>query len=98
MGRSGRVLGLLRPYRLLFGANIVATIVSSILDGATFVLVLPFLRALFKLQALPATGSSTVEKPVAGNACSLNKARRDRKSTRLNSSHLVISYAVFCLS
>src|ERR1039457_1798358 len=25
------------------------------------------------------------------------KARIDRKSTRLNSSHLVISYAVFCL-
>src|SRR5256885_11336728 len=25
------------------------------------------------------------------------KAYRDRKSTRLNSSHLVISYAVFCL-
>src|SRR5256885_13040383 len=25
------------------------------------------------------------------------KLRRDRKSTRLNSSHLVISYAVFCL-
>src|SRR5256885_11359041 len=25
------------------------------------------------------------------------QARRDRKSTRLNSSHLVISYAVFCL-
>src|SRR3989454_12855646 len=27
----------------------------------------------------------------------LGGARRDRKSTRLNSSHLVISYAVFCL-
>src|SRR5256885_15698955 len=27
----------------------------------------------------------------------LGKVRRDRKSTRLNSSHLVISYAVFCL-
>src|SRR5256885_11771917 len=26
-----------------------------------------------------------------------NVARKDRKSTRLNSSHLVISYAVFCL-
>src|SRR5256885_9373276 len=26
-----------------------------------------------------------------------NRRRRDRKSTRLNSSHLVISYAVFCL-
>src|SRR5256885_7993925 len=27
----------------------------------------------------------------------LARARADRKSTRLNSSHLVISYAVFCL-
>src|SRR5256885_2600241 len=27
----------------------------------------------------------------------LNDPVRDRKSTRLNSSHLVISYAVFCL-
>src|SRR5256885_11193355 len=27
----------------------------------------------------------------------LHSAGRDRKSTRLNSSHLVISYAVFCL-
>src|SRR5256885_11546559 len=27
----------------------------------------------------------------------ISHARRDRKSTRLNSSHLVISYAVFCL-
>src|SRR5256885_12620793 len=26
-----------------------------------------------------------------------NRSGRDRKSTRLNSSHLVISYAVFCL-
>src|SRR5256885_2601635 len=29
------------------------------------------------------------------NSCTM--AARDRKSTRLNSSHLVISYAVFCL-
>src|SRR5688500_4838799 len=27
----------------------------------------------------------------------VNRAGRDRRSTRLNSSHLVISYAVFCL-
>src|SRR5580658_9170284 len=33
--------------------------------------------------------------PVASRPGSLS--RRDRKSTRLNSSHLVISYAVFCL-
>src|SRR3989442_1332934 len=61
MGRSGRGLGLLRPYRLLFAANIAATLVASLMDGATFVLLIPFLRALFHLDALPATGSSSVE-------------------------------------
>src|SRR2546426_5452476 len=29
--------------------------------------------------------------------CFMNRRKGDRKSTRLNSSHLVISYAVFCL-
>src|SRR2546426_4694760 len=35
----------------------------------------------------------------AGGACAAHGSgtRVDRKSTRLNSSHLVISYAVFCL-
>src|SRR5256885_10554746 len=33
----------------------------------------------------------------AGGARPLRRRRSDRKSTRLNSSHLVISYAVFCL-
>src|SRR5260370_624899 len=61
MGRSGRVLGLLRPYSVLFAANIAATLVSSVMDGATFVLLIPFMRALFGLQALPAPGGSTVE-------------------------------------
>src|SRR5256885_10593768 len=32
-----------------------------------------------------------------GVACGLGREAIDRKSTRLNSSHLVISYAVFCL-
>src|SRR5260221_2515837 len=41
--------------------------------------------------------------PVAALPCPVNQAERfvleplDRKSTRLNSSHTVISYAVFCL-
>src|SRR5205807_5786431 len=34
---------------------------------------------------------------VASEASPLNLSDADRKSTRLNSSHLVISYAVFCL-
>src|SRR2546426_9770492 len=37
--------------------------------------------------------------PCAGRAARARRSARasDRKSTRLNSSHLVISYAVFCL-
>src|SRR3989454_5040043 len=45
-----------------------------------------------RLAGLPA--------PVVGRAwqvLALLEAGQDRKSTRLNSSHLVISYAVFCL-
>src|SRR5437588_9547617 len=34
---------------------------------------------------------------VARAAIRLRATRKDRKSTRLNSSHTVISYAVFCL-
>src|SRR5438477_3102266 len=32
-----------------------------------------------------------------GDKASLGPSNRDRKSTRLNSSHMSISYAVFCL-
>src|SRR5215467_15288370 len=35
--------------------------------------------------------------PVLAEKIRRTSQRRDRKSTRLNSSHLVISYAVFCL-
>src|SRR5256886_8989172 len=34
---------------------------------------------------------------IAPSACPLASSTRDRKSTRLNSSHSQISYAVFCL-
>src|SRR2546426_2012497 len=36
-------------------------------------------------------------RPVGAPVARHQAAPRDRKSTRLNSSHLVISYAVFCL-
>src|SRR5437016_1086149 len=65
MRRGARLLLLLRPYTLLFVTNIVATLVASVMDGATFVLLIPFLRALFGLQALPATGTSGVEDVLA---------------------------------
>jgi subfamily B ATP-binding cassette protein MsbA len=61
MGRGARLLSLLRPYTLLFFATILATVVSSVLDGFTFVLLIPFLRSLFGEQALPPQGGSAVE-------------------------------------
>src|SRR3989454_12292947 len=51
-------------------------------DGITF-LIMPFVRGVTYESVL-----ATSRPPLA---------RGDRKSTRLNSSHLVISYAVFCL-
>src|SRR2546427_12716378 len=65
MSRGARLLLLLRPYTLLFVTNILATLVSSVMDGATFVLLIPFLRALFGQQALPTTGASGVEAVLA---------------------------------
>src|SRR5256885_10466063 len=46
------------------------------------------------------TGGANRSPAPAGQGPALGRragAGRDRKSTRLNSSHLVISYAVFCL-
>src|SRR5688500_19567722 len=43
-------------------------------------------------QGVPGAGDR-----VEAHLCVRNYFGRDRKSTRLNSSHLVISYAVFCL-
>ena len=62
-GRSARLLSLLRPYTPLFVATIVATVISSVLDGFTFVLLIPFLRTLFGNAGLPSggAGGSTVE-------------------------------------
>src|SRR2546426_5847791 len=40
---------------------------------------------------------ATTSRSMSGSEPTLSTASADRKSTRLNSSHLVISYAVFCL-
>src|SRR5256885_13179617 len=44
-----------------------------------------------------AQGESATESFTVALSPWARRPRRDRKSTRLNSSHLVISYAVFCL-
>src|SRR5476649_2962501 len=49
-------------------------------------------------DALPiSTSGDAVLHGVADRARAIGDAELDRKSTRLNSSHTVISYAVFCL-
>src|SRR5256885_9614817 len=55
----------------------------------------PFLRGRYPSaeSAVFSGGRLQAEDPASLHA----RTGRDRKSTRLNSSHLVISYAVFCL-
>src|SRR5205814_9604899 len=59
---------------------------------------------LFGARAMPATisdaSASPAEKPINKRRIRTrhkSRSSKDRKSTRLNSSHLGISYAVFCL-
>src|SRR2546426_4773556 len=44
-----------------------------------------------------AIGTGRMHSPEGSSSTRSVATRSDRKSTRLNSSHLVISYAVFCL-
>src|SRR5437899_6091330 len=46
------------------------------------------------LQGPPGTGKTRLVRSILG---AISHRKGDRKSTRLNSSHLGISYAVFCL-
>src|SRR5256885_12555633 len=71
------------PYTTLFRSDELAALTER--DGPEALVS----RLLPKLLA-PATQSEVAEQV-------REMARADRKSTRLNSSHLVISYAVFCL-
>src|SRR2546422_3521414 len=75
MGRSGRLFLLLRPYALLFVANLVATFVASVMDGATFVLLIPFLRTVFGHDPLNVAGGAAVEPLLAGGVGPLFTAR-----------------------
>src|SRR5436305_8413482 len=50
------------------------------------------------LSATPSTGLPSAPRPAPSTDATFCTLRRDRKSTRLNSSHVRISYAVFCLN
>ncbi len=50
------LLVFLRPYTGRFGLSLVLGVLGSFLDGMTFMLLIPFLRAVFGQQALPQAG------------------------------------------
>src|SRR5256885_1464102 len=70
----------------------IPTNVISITDGQIFLE-----SKLFNSGVRPAINVGISVSRVGGNAQIAPMKKVDRKSTRLNSSHLVISYAVFCL-
>src|SRR5438034_4136289 len=57
----------------------------------------PSAAAAAEIIAWPPSRRKTSEKTLAPTKMKKIMALTDRKSTRLNSSHTVISYAVFCL-
>src|SRR5256885_8067980 len=78
-------------FRSLHGGSVGAESVGVGL-GAKFSVSFPLLTGT--------AGSDSDQAPPVSpevNSTALEGLRIDRKSTRLNSSHLVISYAVFCL-
>src|SRR5256885_13241007 len=74
------------------------TLFRSIPELGQLALILALLLAAAQF-ILPLTGAQTGNRALIAAARPIvaGQAVLDRKSTRLNSSHLVISYAVFCL-
>src|SRR5256885_7210579 len=85
------------PYTTLFRSALAWLALGQVLLVATAALVLRHRAAeptrLVALLAIVALSQPLVETLYLGQT----NVALDRKSTRLNSSHLVISYAVFCL-
>src|SRR2546427_2830291 len=81
------------PYTTLFRSQ--QTIVSKGMEHIQGVEVLP--RPIFNTTALGLYGQIGHGKDSGGRQQFVIVFIRDRKSTRLNSSHSQISYAVFCL-
>src|SRR5947208_8156029 len=78
------------PYTTLFRSNVTGlTVLLADLSGKR----LEILRETFP----KITRVAALWNPTEDVAMTAFKETKDRKSTRLNSSHQIISYAVFCL-
>src|SRR5690625_3150014 len=90
--RLKKLTNKLSPVQILLTFYFLSVLVSTILLALPIVhkpnVELSFMDLLFNaVSALSVTGLSTI----------VISETLDRKSTRLNSSHVAISYAVFCL-
>src|SRR5437762_3972777 len=89
------------PYTTLFRSNKMADTDKLVeqLSGLSVLEIAGLVKQLeekWGVSAAP-TAVAVAAGPVAGGAPVSAPAEEDRKSTRLNSSHRCISYAVFCL-
>src|SRR3712207_6997069 len=84
------------PYTTLFRSlpSLARARAEGRLGGETVAYAVAFAPLVAPLLLLAAFGADAVARLLTGD---LPDAARDRKSTRLNSSHANISYAVFCL-
>jgi len=81
----------------IIGAGIFSTIGKASFDGGPAVIFLFLFTAIACSFAAFAYAEFSSMVPVSGSAYTYSYVAVDRKSTRLNSSHLGITYAVFCL-
>src|SRR5204862_1504472 len=96
-------LSCLQLVRATLFASVVSPLYYPLLALFVFFLILPRppISTLFPYTTLfrsftSASDTAAIATPSPSRACSESR-RSDRKSTRLNSSHVEISYAVFCL-
>src|SRR3712207_1380991 len=95
--RSGVFRGSITLLRLCEPSGILLLAHDTDFDGHIGVAVAAQLRALAEIYAF-LLGLEPGLVQASGNGIDLDvEGRQDRKSTRLNSSHANISYAVFCL-
>src|SRR5258707_5278483 len=80
------------PYTTLFRSRLPPAEAAS---GGRFDATCSFAPSVLEWVATPGIGASG--RPPLGDAGPGEQPAQDRKSTRLNSSHANISYAVFCL-
>ena len=67
MRRYRQLLRFLRPYSPLFLLSLITTVAGSLLDGISFVLLIPFLRAVFQGSVeLPDAGAGNAAERVLG--------------------------------